>query len=428
MPHKKQLKYKIDQSLAGIGVLGLGYVGLPLAAEIANSGFRVIGIDIDNERVNQVSCGESYILDLPSSELSRLTKSKQLTATVDYSIISELDVIIVCVPTPLGKTKTPDISNIVSAVESVSNFLRRDQLVVLESTTYPGTTDEVVRPILENTGLMVGKDFYLAFSPERIDPGNKNYHTGNTPKIVGGITDQCTKLAWKFYQKFVDQVYSVSNSQTAETVKLLENTFRAVNIALANEFSQMCDKMGLDVWEIIDAAATKPFGFMPFYPGPGLGGHCIPVDPHYLAWKAQLHGHDSRLIDLASTINASMPTYIVNKVKKQLDKMGLSIQRSKILIIGMSYKPNVSDLRESPSVEIARQLLAEKAKIDYHDPFVPEVILDNQTYYSKELSRQLIGNADCCLIATDHDNIDYKLIDQFNKSIVDPRNGLQKKN
>ena len=422
MQQKDSLEYKIEQRLARVGIIGLGYVGLPLAAAIADVGFQVTGIDIDVDKVAQVNRGCSYISDLPSPQLAQLTVNRHLTATTDAAAISELDIICICVPTPLSKTRTPDISYIVTGVESVAKCLKPGQLIVLESTTYPGTTEEVVRPILERKGLRAGQDFHLAFSPERIDPGNDHYHTGNTPKVVGGVTHKCTELASLFYQQFINKVYSVSSSQAAETVKLLENTFRAVNIALANEFAQICDKMSLDVWEIVDAAATKPFGFMPFYPGPGLGGHCIPVDPHYLAWKARLHGHSPRLIDLASDINAAMPEYVVGKVADQLDQMGLFVKGARILIIGVAYKRDVPDLRESPALEIIQLLQEGRAQLSYHDPLIPELMVDEMTYLSIPLTDSILTTSDCILIVTDHTTVDYELLALHTDRIVDTRN------
>ena len=405
-----------------MGIIGLGYVGLPLAVAIADVGFQVTGIDIDVDKVDQVNRGCSYISDLPSPQLAQLTVNRHLTATTDAATISELDIICICVPTPLSKTRTPDISYIVTGVESVAKCLKPGQLIVLESTTYPGTTEEVARPILEREGLQAGQDFYLTFSPERIDPGNDHYHTGNTPKVVGGVTHKCTELASLFYQQFINKVSSVSSSQAAETVKLLGNTFRAVNIALANEFAQICDKMSLDVWEIVDAAATKPFGFMPFYPGPGLGGHCIPVAPHYLAWKARLHGHSPRLIDLASDINAAMPEYVVGKVADQLDQMGLFVKGAKILIIGVAYKRDVADLRESPALEIIRLLQEGRAQLSYHDPLIPELMVDEMTYLSIPLTDSILTTSDCILIVTDHTTVDYELLARHTDRIVDTRN------
>ena len=422
MQQKDSLEYKIEQRLARVGIIGLGYVGLPLAAAIADVGFQVTGIDIDVDKVAQVNRGCSYISDLPSLQLAQLTVNRHLTATTDAAAISELDIICICVPTPLSKTRTPDISYIVTGVESVAKCLKPGQLIVLESTTYPGTTEEVARPILEREGLQAGQDFYLTFSPERIDPGNDHYHTGNIPKVVGGVTHKCTELASLFYQQFINKVYSVSSSQAAETVKLLENTFRAVNIALANEFAQICDKMSLDVWEIVDAAATKPFGFMPFYPGPGLGGHCIPVDPHYLAWKARLHGHSPRLIDLASDINAAMPEYVVGKVAAQLDQMGLFVKGARILIIGVAYKRDVPALRESPALEIIRLLQEGRAQLSYHDPLIPELMVDEMTYLSIPLTDSILTTSDCILIVTDHTTVDYELLARHTDRIVDTRN------
>ena len=419
------LEYKIEQRLARVGIIGLGHVGLPLVVTIAEAGFQVTGIDIDDDKVAQVNRGHSYISDLSSPQLAQLTTNGHLTATTDAAIISEQDIICICVPTPLSKTRTPDISYIVTAVESVAKYLKPGQLIALESTTYPGTTEEVVRPILEQDSLQAGQDFFLAFSPERIDPGNQHYHIGNTPKVVGGVTPQCTELATLFYQQFINKIYPVSTSQAAETVKLLENTFRAVNIALANEFAQMCDKMSLDVWEIIDAAATKPFGFMPFYPGPGLGGHCIPVDPHYLAWKARFHGHSPRFIDLASDINAAMPEYVVGKVVDRLSQVELDVKEARILVIGVTYKQDIADLRESPALEIIRLLQKQRGQISYYDPLIPELVVDEMTYLSRPLTDSILTTSDCILIVTDHTVIDYEVLAPYTDRIVDTRNCLK---
>ena len=424
MQRSRNLKYKIEEKLTKVGIIGLGYVGLPLSAAIAEAGFQVTGIDIDKDKLAQLNLGHSHIKDLPSSRLSKLTHSRKLTYTSDLSVLPELDVICICVPTPLSKTKTPDISNIVSVAESVAKYLRSEQLIILESTTYPGTTDEVVRPILEQSKLIVGVDVYLAFSPERIDPGNKSYGLKNTPKVVGGITPKCTKLATLFYQQFINSIYQVSSSQSAETVKLLENTFRAVNIALANEFAQICDKMNLDVWEIINAAASKPFGFMPFYPGPGLGGHCIPVDPHYLAWKSRIHGYSPQLIDLASDINVGMRKFVVSKVAEKLSQTNGKIEGSKILIIGVTYKRDVADLRESPALKIIELLNDRGAQITYHDPLIAEMVIDGITYQSNSLTDSILTESDLILILADHSTIDYERLLSYKTRILDTRNCL----
>ncbi|OGL44257.1 MAG: UDP-N-acetyl-D-glucosamine dehydrogenase, partial [Candidatus Schekmanbacteria bacterium RBG_16_38_10] len=335
-----QLKEKFLKRKAKLGVIGLGYVGLPLCLEMANAGFDVTGIDIDEEKVKKINKGISYIIDVKNKSLSQIVKKRKLIATADFEILKELDAVSICVPTPLRKTKDPDISFIISAVEEVKKYLRTGQLIVLESTTYPGTTNEIILSELEKTGLKVGKDFYLAFSPERVDPGNRFYNTKNTPKIVGGVTKQCTKIAKLLYEQFVDTVIPVSSTQSAEMVKLVENTFRSINIGMVNEMALMCNKLNIDVWEIIDAAATKPFGFMAFYPGPGLGGHCIPVDPHYLAWKLRTLNYNARFIELAGEINSYMPHFIVEKIIDGLNRIKKSAKGSKILILGVAYKKN----------------------------------------------------------------------------------------
>ncbi len=409
-----------------IGIIGLGYVGLPLSATLAEADFQVIGFDTDIEKINLINAGESYIFDLPTKKLDKLIKLGKMHATSDMQSLSNLDIICICVPTPLSKTKTPDVSYIISATESIGRYLRRDQLIILESTTYPGTTKEIVQPLLEESGLKVGLDFFLAFSPERIDPGNVDYNTVNTPKVVGGITKSCVEMASVFYRQFVDKVYQVSSATTAESVKLLENTFRAVNIALVNEFAQMCDKMGLDVWEIIDAAATKPFGYMPFYPGPGLGGHCIPVDPHYLAWKFRLHNHPPRFIDLASEINSAVPSYIVQKITHLLNQDQLAINGSSVFVIGVSYKPDVEDTRESPAIEIINQLITLGACITYHDPFVSEVEVVGERYQSVHLTSEQLDLADCIVILTNHSVIDYDQIEKYKSKVIDTRNSFGK--
>ena len=420
------LENKIEDRSAAVGVLGLGYVGLPLVATIAKAGFQVTGFDTNNQKVDSVNAGHSYIADLPSEGLSELVKSDRVSASTNMQSLAEIDVICICVPTPLSKTKTPDISSIIAAAHSIAEYSRPNQLIVLESTTYPGTTREVLLPLLEAVGLKVGYDFFLAFSAERVDPGNTIYHTGNTPKVVGGITDNCKSMTTLFYKKFVDEVHQVSSASAAESVKLLENTFRAVNIALVNEFSQMCDKMGLDVWEIVDAAATKPFGYMPFYPGPGLGGHCIPIDPHYLAWKSRLHGHSPRFIDLASEINSAMPSYVVNKIANRLNQDRLAINGSFLLVIGVSYKPDVADTRESPAIEVINQLAERGANVCYHDPLVHEVNTEHGLYRSQSLNTQDLKNVDCIVVLTNHSSIDYEKIKKYMHKVIDTRDSFTK--
>jgi UDP-N-acetyl-D-glucosamine dehydrogenase len=405
-----------------ISIIGLGYVGLPLAMAFAEKGIKVIGIDKDASKINMLCSGKSYVEDVLDEELKR--NSKCFHPTTDYSILShsDLDAMIICVPTPLSKTKDPDISYIISASREVANYLRPGVLVVMESTTYPGTTEEVLRVTFEAKGLKVGQDFYLAFSPERIDPGNKEYTLKNTPKVVGGVTKECTRRATKLYQIISERVVPVSSASSAEAVKLLENTFRAINIGLANEFAQLCNRMGLDVWEIIDAASTKPFGFMPFYPGPGIGGHCIPVDPLYLSWKAKLFNFRTRFIELADEINSKMPEYVVYRVFEVLNELGKSIRGSRILILGVSYKKDVGDVRESPNLEVMRLLLEKGAEVVYHDPYVPEFSHLETLWRSVELNNGLIEEADCVVILTGHSVYDWESVARNAKLLLDTRN------
>ena len=416
---------KLESRTAKVGVIGLGYVGLPLAVTVAKAGFQVTGIDISKERTDQVQNGTSYIVDLSSETLAPLVQREQICATTSDEVLSELDTISICVPTPLGHSKSPDISFVMAAVDSVAKHLRRGQLVVLESTTYPGATEEVVLPRLERKGLKVGEDFFLAFSPERIDPGNKTYFIENTPKLVGGMTKACTEITRFFYSLFINEIHSVSSPKAAETTKLLENTFRSVNIALVNEFAQICDKMGLNVWEIIDAASTKPFGFMPFYPGPGLGGHCIPIDPHYLAWSAKRHDIETRFIELASEINEAMPEYVMSKITEALNWNFKPVNGSKILILGMAYKRNISDIRESPAIPILKLLQAQGGDVIYHDPHVPQIQIGNDTHTSQELTTELLQKSNCIVIVTDHSDVDYQFVTDKAKVVVDTRNVTQ---
>lgn len=423
------LEEKIRTKTIRAGIIGLGYVGLPLAVEFAKEGVQVYGIDIDSRKVASIQKGISYIQDVPSDTVKNLLTNKTLQATADFSIIRELDTINICVPTPLGKSKDPDISYIVAATEEIVRYLHEGMLIILESTTYPGTTEEVILPMLEKSGLKVGKDFYLAFSPERVDPGNATYNTRNIPKVVGGVTSKCTELAKAFYQIAIDQVNTVSSPRSAEMVKLLENTFRSVNIGLVNELCQMSEKLGVNVWEIIDAAATKPFGFMPFYPGPGLGGHCIPVDPHYLAWKARIHGFNPRFIDLAGEVNSSMPEFVVRKAQAILNEYKKALKGSKILILGIAYKKNVSDYRESPALEIIELLEKNGAHVSYTDPFVSQFDLHGKTYQSLSLetpnSKLETRNFDLAILVTDHDQFDRQaLLKQFSL-ILDTRNAFK---
>lgn len=418
------LEEKIKTKKLKAGVVGLGYVGLPLAVEFAKEGVQVFGIDIDQRRISSIQKGISYIQDVPSDVVKGLLSEKKLNATSDFSIIRELDAVNICVPTPLRKSKDPDISYIVAATEEIARYLHEGMLIILESTTYPGTTEEVILPMLEKKGLKVGKDFYLAFSPERVDPGNPKYNTRNIPKVVGGVTKKCTQLAQAYYKIAIDEVHPVSSPRCAEMVKLLENTFRSVNIGLVNELCQMSEKLGVNVWEIIDAAATKPFGFMPFYPGPGLGGHCIPIDPHYLAWKARVHGFNPRFIDLAGEVNRSMPEFVVAKAQAALNKRKKTLNGSKILILGIAYKKNVSDYRESPALEIIELLDKQGADVVYSDPFVPEFTLHNKTRKSVQLDN-LRSDFDLVILITDHDQFDPQtLLNQFSL-ILDTRNAFR---
>lgn len=407
------------------GVIGLGYVGLPLAVEIANAGFEVIGIDVDKDKVDKVNRERSYIEDVPHSALARVVKSGRLRATTDFDILAELDAISICVPTPLRKTKDPDISFILNAVSEISKRLRKGQIIILESTTYPGTTDEMLLPELSQSGLTVGKDFYLAFSPERVDPGNKIYRTKDTPKIIGGITPQCTRKATAYYKKIFDKVVPVSSTKCAEMVKLLENTFRSVNIGLVNEVALMCDRLGLDVWEVIDAASTKPFGFMAFYPGPGLGGHCIPIDPHYLSWKLKTLNYYAKFIELAGDINANMPGYVVNKIISALNRVGKPLKNARIIIVGAAYKKDVGDLRESPALDVIELLHREGAHVEYNDPYVSEIREAGLELRSRPITAKLLKTADCVVIITNHGSYDYEFICRHARLIMDTRNATK---
>jgi UDP-N-acetyl-D-glucosamine dehydrogenase len=410
---------------ARIGVIGLGYVGLPLAAEFAKEGFRVTGFEIDAKRAATLNAGRSYIQDVPTSDVRELVRAGLLRATLDFDEIKAMDAIDICVPTPLRKTKDPDVSYIVSSVAEIQPRLRTGQLVILESTTYPGTTDELVRPMLEEGGMRAGKDFYLAFSPERIDPGNPKFHTRNIPKVVGGTTPSCTLAVSALYSAIFDQVVPVTSTQVAETVKLLENTFRSVNIGLVNEVALMCDKLKINVWEVIDAAATKPFGFMPFYPGPGLGGHCIPVDPFYLSWKARQSGFEARFIELAGQVNGAMPYHVARRVGESLNAQRRSVRGARILILGVAYKAEIDDVRESPSLDIMEILEKEGAQVSYCDPYVPRLRHGGKMMRSAPLSAGTLRKFDCVVIATAHKVFDYDLIAKHARAIVDCRNALK---
>ncbi len=426
---------KIENRTAHAGVIGLGYVGLPLMVAVANAGFRTTGIDICPKKIEQLKQGISDVPDVPNAVLAPLITSGQIQVTTDFSVLEDLNTVNICVPTPLREDRTPDMQYIVAAAEQVAEHLHSEQLIVLESTTYPGTTEEFLLPILNTHAnknapirrLEVGRDFYLAYSPERIEPGNSTYYVTNTAKIIGGVTPNCTEVAKTFYAQFINKIHTVSSSRTAEMVKLLENTFRSVNIGLINEVALICDRMGLDVWEIIDAAATKPFGFMPFYPGPGTGGHCIPVDPHYLSWKAQKYQYHARFIELASEINNEMPKYVVEKISHALNLQRKALNGSKLLILGVAYKKDVSDTRESPALDVIRLILDKKAEFVYHDPYVSNLSLDNKmTYHSKTLTADLVESADCVVILTDHGAIDYNWLVKHAQSVVDTRNATRR--
>lgn len=416
------LQEKISTRSLHVAVIGLGYVGLPLAITFAEAGFQVTGIDIDQQKIDQVCRGQSYIPDISSSTLKALLETKRLHFTTDYAVLDDIDAISICVPTPLRKTRDPDISYIISVTQQVRAHLHPGQLVVLESTTYPGTTDEVVLLELESTGLKVGTDFFLAFSPERIDPGNPDFNTQTTPKIVGGITSNCTRVAQSFYSAAIEQVVPVSSARVAEMTKLLENTFRAVNIGLVNEIAIICEKLHINTWEVIEAAATKPFGFMPFQPGPGLGGHCIPIDPHYLSWKLKTLDYTARFIELATEINSGMPHYIVNKIGEALNEQRRSFNGATVLVLGVAYKCNVGDVRESPAFDIIQALLRNRAVVLYNDEYVPSLTLHNQTLHSQPLSTDLLQAADCVVIVTDHSYYDVPWIVRAARCIVDTRN------
>jgi UDP-N-acetyl-D-glucosamine dehydrogenase len=419
------LKTKLENRNATAAVIGLGYVGLPLAMEITAAGFDVIGVDLDSSKIDILKQGRSYILDVSEKNIGDTIQSGKFKPTSDFSVLANADTVSICVPTPLSKSRDPDISFILSATEEIRKYLHRDQLIVLESTTYPGTTDELIVPELETSGLRVGSDFYVAYSPERIDPGNATFTTRNTPKIVGGVTPRCTEIARLFYSQFIDQVVPVSSTKCAEMVKLLENTFRSVNIGMVNELALMCDLLGVDVYEVIDAAATKPFGFSPFYPGPGLGGHCIPIDPHYLAWKLKALNFQARFIGLAAEINGMMPAVVSSMVADGLNRVSKSIRGSKVMILGVAYKKNVSDCRESPALDVMRLLSEKGAILSYNDPLVPTVHLGRRTLKSIGTSPAQIAEHDCVIILTDHSSYDIREIVESAKLVIDTRNATK---
>jgi len=420
---RQQLEEKIRSRSARAGIVGLGYVGLPLGVELAKAGFRVTGIDIGESKVERVNAGDSYVLDVPASTLGPLVSSGKLGATTDFSVIRELDTINICVPTPLRKTKDPDMSYIDAACREIASYIHPGMLIILESTTYPGTTDEFVLPMLEKSGLRVGQDFFLCFSPERVDPGNPKYQTANIPKVVGGITPACTGLGSLFYAQALERVVAVGSTKVAEMVKLLENTFRMINIGLVNELALMCDRMKIDVWEVIDAAATKPFGFMPFYPGPGLGGHCIPIDPFYLSWKTRQAGFEARFIELAGYINTEMPHFVVDKIQSALNDRSKPLRGSHVHILGVAYKRDIDDLRESPALDVIELLKGRGARITYSDPFIARLTAGGEELRAEP--EAMARAADCVVIITDHKGFDYRALVENARLIVDTRNALK---
>jgi UDP-N-acetyl-D-glucosamine dehydrogenase len=418
------LEEKIKNRTARVGIVGLGYVGLPLAMEFAKAGFSVTGIDIQESKVSQLNRGDSYVQDVPTDTLKKWVSGGKFRATSDFSVILDLDTINIAVPTPLRKTKDPDMSYIVSACQETAKYLRPGKLVILESTTYPGTTDELVLPMLEASGWKVGQDFFLCFSPERVDPGNPQYQTANIPKVVGGITETCTRLGALFYSQALEKVVPVSSTSVAEMVKLLENTFRMINIGLVNEMALMCDRMGINVWEVIDAAATKPFGFMAFYPGPGLGGHCIPIDPFYLSWKTKQAGIEARFIELAGHINGQMPHFVVDKIQGALNEHSKPLKGSHVHVLGAAYKRNIDDVRESPALDIILLLERRGSRVTYSDPFVATLRLDDHELTAQDPTA-MAAQADCVVVVTDHSGVDYAAIVERAKLIVDTRNALK---
>jgi UDP-N-acetyl-D-glucosamine dehydrogenase len=428
---REELSQLISEKNAAVGVIGLGYVGLPLVVEFARNGFSAVGFEVDATKANQINSGESYIGDIDSVTVKDLVASRRLRATIDFDDLGSCDAIIICVPTPLRKTKEPDISYILAAAEQIKQRLRRGQLVILESTTYPGTTDEVLLPIFSETGLKLDEDFLLAFSPERVDPGNPQFQTHNIPKVVGGVSDDSTVVAAHLYAQIVQDVFAVSSARVAEAAKLLENTFRAVNIGMANEMARLCYALNIDTWEVIRAAATKPFGFMAFYPGPGIGGHCIPLDPHYLLWKARQHGFDSRFIGLAEEVNSRMPDHVVQLIADGLNNERKALNGSRVLLLGVAYKKDIDDVRESPALSIIDRLRAKGADVRYHDPFVETVSFEDahtegsgEPLHSVALNDDELQQSDCVVIVTDHSETDYQRVCKLATLIVDTRNAL----
>lgn len=422
MSIKDTLLSRLQNREARLSIVGLGYVGLPLAVEFAEVGFNVIGLDIDAKKVELLNKGESYIPDIPTERLKPLVEQGKLCATADYADLKQVDTINICVPTPLRKTKDPDMSYIINSIEAIAEIAHDGMLIILESTTYPGTTQEVIRPRLEEKGFVVGETIFVAFSPERIDPGNQRFNVHNTPKVVGGVTEACAQVASALYSSAIEKVVTVTDPTTAEMVKLLENTFRAVNIGLVNEMALMCDKLEIDTWEVIEAAATKPFGFMPFYPGPGLGGHCIPVDPHYLSWKLKTLNYTARFIELASEINTSMPLYVIDKVVDALNDEAKAVRGSNVVVLGVAYKRDIDDVRESPALDVIGLLMHKGANVRYHDPYVPSVRLEHDArMHSEEYSADLLESADCVVIITDHSNYDWQHVLDHSALVVDTR-------
>jgi UDP-N-acetyl-D-glucosamine dehydrogenase len=423
----KQLEEKINACTAKIGVIGLGYVGLPLAVEYAAAGYEVLGIEVSADKVKRLNRGENYIADVDSTKLLGLVKANRLRAVQNYNRIKELDVIFICVPTPFTENKEPDVSYIIDAARGIKHGLRPGQLIILKSTTFPETTEGILQPILEETGLTVGSDFFLAFSPERIDPGNKKWTTANTPIVVGGVTPACGRLAALISSKVIVTVKLLSSPKAAEMTKLLENIFRSVNIALVNELALLCDRMeGVDIWEVVEAAATKPFGFMPFYPGPGIGGHCILVDPYYLAWKAKAYDFHTSFIELAAMTNDNMPYYVLDLIIRSLSNQGAALKNSRLLILGVAFKKNVDDVRNSPAIRLMELLFNRGGHhLAYNDPHVPTLRVNGKTYRSQKLTRRVLQSADCVVIATDHDAYDYEMIVKHTKLIIDTRNATK---
>jgi len=427
MIENRPLFSKLDDLSAQIAVLGLGYVGLPLATVLAEAGYDVVGIDPDQSKVDALNRGTSYIDDVETSQVKKLVEAGSLRGTTDFSEVKDADAVSICVPTPLRKTRDPDLSYIISVAESIAPYMHPEMVVVLESTTYPGTTRELLLPkLIEGRNLIVGEDFYLAFSPERVDPGREDWTTKNTPKVVGGITQTCTMMAAKFYQGAMDSVVPVATAEVAEMTKLLENTFRMVNIGLVNEIAIMCDRMGINVWDVIDAAATKPFGFMKFTPGPGLGGHCIPIDPLFLSWKLRSLNYTARFIDLASEINTGMPRYVVSKVQQALNDQGKALRGSRVLVLGAAYKPDIDDVRESPALDVIGLLQQSGSVVNYHDPYIPELQTDDLSLTSVPDLIKAVAESDCVVIITNHSQYDYQAIYNKAQCIMDTRNALGK--